>query len=117
MTEEKEEESWFEAQNEGVNMPNWVLLLICVLTLGLVVGGFAICLSIRKKKQGITLRGKEMAIMRELSSMAKEDEAVNISDLEKYEEKPHKFLQVSDEKAMVTKAPVTRTSMGLGTTA
>ena len=55
--------------------------------------------------------------MRELSSMAKEDEAVNISDLEKYEEKPHKFLQVSDEKAMVTKAPVTRTSMGLGTTA
>ena len=48
--------------------------------------------------------------------MAKEDEPVNISDIEKYEEKPHKFLQASDEKAMVTKGPVTRTSMGLGDT-
>ena len=66
-TEEKEEESWFEAQNEGVNMPNWVLLMICVLAFSLVVCGIVICVSIRKNKQGKTLRGKEMAIMRELS--------------------------------------------------
>ena len=97
-------------------MPNWVLLLICILTFSIVVCGIAICISIRKNKQGKTLQGRERAIMRELSSMAKEDEAVNISDLEKYEEKPHKFLQATDEKAMVTKGPVTRTSEGLGTT-
>ena len=109
---EKEVEGWFEAQNEGVNMPNWVLLLICSLLILLVVGGVLICISIRKNNKR-TLGENERAIMRELANMEKEDEEVNIADLEKYEDKPHKFLMASDEKAMVT-GKVTETSKGNG---
>ena len=106
---EKELESWFESQNDGVNMPNWVLLLICSLLVLVVVCGVLICLSIRKNNKR-TLGENERAIMRELAHLEKEDEEVNIAELEKYEDKPHKFLIASDEKAMVGK--VKETSKG-----
>ena len=93
-------------------MPNWVLILICSLLILLVVGGILICISIRKTNKR-TLGENERAIMRELANMEKEDEEVNIAELEKYEDKPHKFIMASDEKAMVT-GKVTETSKGNG---
>ena len=92
---EKKVESWLDSQNEGVDMPNWVLILICSLLILLVVGGILICISIRKTNKR-TLGENERAIMRELANMEKEDEEVNIAELEKYEDKPHKFIMASD---------------------
>ena len=76
---EEEELSWFETEN-SLKMPNWVLLLICVLVALFIVLGVYICIQMRRNKSERSLQ--ERAIIRELA-LAK-DEGVEIpEDLEK----------------------------------
>jgi len=47
--EEEEELSWWETEN-GLNMANWVLLLICVLIVLFIILGVYICIQMRRNK-------------------------------------------------------------------
>ena len=93
--EEEEELSWWETEN-GLSMPNWVLLLICVLAALFIVLGVYICIQMRRNKSERSLQ--ERAIIRELS-LAKEEGVEIPEDLEKRLER----FQNMDEKANAKK--------------
>ena len=77
--EEEEELSWFETEN-SLNMPNWVLLLICLLVVLFIILGVYICIQMRRNKSERSLQ--ERAILRELT-LAKEEGVEIPEDLEK----------------------------------
>ena len=93
--EEEEELSWWETEN-GLSMPNWVLLLICVLAALFIVLGVYICIQMRRNKSERSLQ--ERAIIRELS-LAKEEGVEIPEDLEKRLTR----FQNMDEKANAKK--------------
>ena len=93
--EEEEELSWWETEN-GLNMPNWILLLICVLAALFIILGIYICIQMRRNKSERSLQ--ERAIIRELS-LAKEEGVEIPEDLEKRLER----FQSMDEKANAKK--------------
>ena len=77
-------------------MPNWILLLICVLAALFIILGIYICIQMRRNKSERSLQ--ERAIIRELS-LAKEEGVEIPEDLEKRLER----FQNMDEKANAKK--------------
>ena len=83
-------------------MPNWVLLLICVLTALFIVLGIYICIQMRRNKSERSLQ--ERAIIRELA-LAK-DEGVEIpEDLEK---RLTRFQNIDEKEKAANKKGMTR---------